>query len=359
MATLWVASRKGLFRADRRNGGWNLAGPPAFLGQPVSAFFRDGRDGTLLAALNLGHFGCKLHRSSDDGATWEELAAPAYPASDAADAPALVMIWSFAAGGADRPGLIWCGTLPGGLFRSTDRGESWELVEGLWNRPERARWFGGGYDHPGIHSILVDPRDSRKIALGVSCGGVWLTEDGGMSWQQGGQGLRADFLPPDQAYDPVSQDPHLIDACAADPDRVWCQHHNGVFVSSDRGRTFREVSQAARPAAFGFAVAAHPRDPGRAWFAPGVKDECRVPVDARLAVSRTSDGGASFEVLTEGLPSPSYDLIYRHALVCDDTGERLAMGSTTGNLWLSETGGDRWSLLSATLPPIAQVAFAP
>lgn len=359
MTALWVASRKGLFRFDRRNGAWTQAGPPAFLAQPVSAFFRDGRDGTLYAALQLGHFGCKLHRSSDHGTTWEELPAPAYPASDAPDAPALVMIWSFAAGGADQPGLIWCGTLPGGLFLSRDRGASWTLVESLWNRPERAKWFGGGYDHPGIHSILVDPRDSRKIALGVSCGGVWLTDDGGTSWQQGGRGLRADFLPPDQAHDPVSQDPHLIAACAAEPDRIWCQHHNGVFVSSDRGRAFHEVSEAARPAAFGFAVAAHPTDPDRAWFAPGVKDECRVPVDARLAVSRTSDGGRSFEVLTEGLPAPSYDLIYRHALVCDDTGERLAMGSTTGNLWLSESGGDRWSLLSATLPPIAQVAFAP
>ncbi len=38
----------------------------------------DRRDGTVYAALNLGHFGSKLHRSTDRGATWEELAVPSY-----------------------------------------------------------------------------------------------------------------------------------------------------------------------------------------------------------------------------------------------------------------------------------------
>ena len=39
-------------------------------------------------------------------------------------------------------------------------------------------------------------------------------------------------------------------------------------------------------------------------------------------------------------------------------GERLAMGSTSGSLWLSEDQGDRWRSLSTNLPPIACVRFA-
>jgi hypothetical protein len=93
---------------------------------------------------------------------------------------------------------------------------------------------------------------------------------------------------------------------------------------------------------------------------PAVKDECRVPVDQRLVVSRTRDRGKSFEVMSRGLPAPpSFDLVYRHGLNIDATGRRLAMGSTTGNLWTSEDGGECWTTLSGNLPPINQVRFAP
>jgi hypothetical protein len=318
----------------------------------------DPRDGAVYVALRLGHFGCKLHRSDDGGASWTELPAPAYPvAAEGDDGPTLDMIWTIAAGGRDAPGEVWAGTLPGGLFVSRDRGVSWSLVESLWERPERAEWFGGGYDHPGIHSVLVDPRDPNRLTVGISCGGIWKSDDRGASWRLAGKGLRAAFMPPERAYDQNIQDPHLVAACAADPDVVWCQHHNGLFRSTDGAESFAEI-EPPRPSGFGFAVAAHPADPLTAWFAPAAKDECRVPVDGRLVVTRTRDGGERFETLAEGLPAEaSYDLVYRHALVVDRDGTRLAIGSTTGNLWISDSGGERWEQLAGHLPPIAQVAF--
>jgi hypothetical protein len=91
---------------------------------------------------------------------------------------------------------------------------------------------------------------------------------------------------------------------------------------------------------------------------PGVKDECRVPTDGRLVVARTRDGARSFEVLRNGLPQEhAYDLIYRHALAVDDTGTRLAMGSTTGHLWVTEDSGDNWTMAAGHLPPISSVRF--
>jgi hypothetical protein len=153
------------------------------------------------------------------------------------------------------------------------------------------------------------------------------------------------------------QDVHRLVQCLAAPETMWVQHHNGVFRSIDGARSWQEVTT-IRPAKFGFAVAAHPHDPDTAWFVPGVKDECRVPVDARLVVARTTDGARSFEVLTEGLPqTQAYDLVYRHALSVDDTGSALAMGSTTGHLWVTENGGDAWSLVAGHLPPINCVRF--
>ncbi|MEM7446174.1 MAG: exo-alpha-sialidase [Pseudomonadota bacterium] len=354
---LHVATRKGLFVV--RPGSNQPVGQPSFLGDPVTAVLHDRRDGTLYAALNLGHFGRKLHRSTDGGASWAELPAPAFDKVEGKeDGPSVSLVWTLEAGGDEQPGRLWAGTIPGALFRSDDHGESWQLVRSLWDLPQRKNWFGGGYDDPGIHSILVDPRDSRRVECGVSCGGVTISEDDGASWRQTGHGFVADYVPPEQASEPSTQDPHRVQACSANPNVQWCQHHSSVYRSTDGGDNWTELTE-AKPSRFGFAVAAHPHDPETAWFVPGIKDERRVPVDGKLVVSRTRDGGKSFEILSNGLPTePSFDLIYRHALDIDDTGECLAMGSTTGNLWISENGGDEWRLVSNFLPPVYQVSFA-
>jgi len=358
-----IATRKGLFELVRDQHSWKI-GPCSFLAEPVTMTLFDRRDGTLYAALNLGHFGVKLHRRDKGATIWTEIAAPLYPPQpeDQKDDVEwkLKVIWSLAAGGNDEPGVLWAGTLPGGLFRSRDRGDSWELIRSLWDLPERKEWNGGGFEQPGIHSICVDPRDSRHVTLGVSCGGAWVTRDGGASWQLSAKGMRADYMPPELAYEQNAQDPHLIVQCDAAPDVLWCQHHNGIFRSTDGSATWEAIERGSKNLVsdFGFAVAVHPHDPATAWFVPGVKDEKRIPVNAALCVSRTRDGGKTFDALRNGLPQKDcYDLIYRHGLVVSDDGKTLLMGSTTGGLWVSENGGDAWLEISHTLPPIYAVRF--
>ena len=64
---LLVATRKGLFELRGGAGDLRIA-RRWFLGEPVTAVLRDPADGAIYAALDLGHFGAKLHRSDDDGA---------------------------------------------------------------------------------------------------------------------------------------------------------------------------------------------------------------------------------------------------------------------------------------------------
>ncbi len=356
----YLSTRKGLFELAHDGARWQL-GPVHFLGEPVTMALPDARDGSLYAALNLGHFGVKLHRRDPGSDAWTEIAAPSYPPKPAdSDDPVEwknKLVWSLAAGGPDQPGVLWAGTLPGGLFRSRDRGDSWELVRALWDVPQRRDWFGGGYDVPGIHSICVDPRDSRRVLAGVSCGGVWITEDGGDSWAIHATGMRADYMPPELNENEAVQDPHRIVRSAGSPDVLWCQHHNGMWRSTNGGRYWDEITDAPL-SRFGFAVAAHPTDGDTAWFVPGEADQRRVPVGAALAVTRTTDGGNSFTVLRAGLPQEHcYDLVYRHGLAVADDGRTLVMGSTTGGVWLSENGGDSWQTISMTLPPVYAVCF--
>lgn len=350
-----IATRKGLFAVDKQRGAWSLHAL-GFVADPVSMVLADPRDGAIHAALALGHFGVKMHRSTDAGATWEEMPAPALP-EGASDTLSVSLVWSLEGGGADRPGRLWAGTLPGALFRSDDAGSSWQLVESLWNEPRRPLWWGGGYDVPGIHSISVDPRDSDRLALCISVGGVWHSADAGRTWELGAKGMGADYLPPEQADDENQQDPHRMVRCPAAPDTLWVQHHCGIWKSTDGGRAWRGI-RSTEQGGFGFAVAVHPKDPETAWFVPAVADQRRVPKDERFVVTRTRDGGTTFETLDRGLPAePSWDLVYRHALDVTADGEGLIMGSTTGNLWVSENGGEAWQQISGHLPPIATVRW--
>lgn len=349
----WAATRKGLFELQRDGQGTWQVKRVSFLGEPVTMLLPPDGQGRMLAALNLGHFGVKLHASNDGGASWNEVTTPTYPEQpkDAAG-PAwkMVLVWALERVG----GAVWAGTIPGGLFRSADLGQSWQLVDTLWNRAERLGWFGGGYDAPGIHSICAHPGRPDEALLGISCGGVWVTRDGGRDWQLSAQGMVADFMPPEMAHDQNVQDAHRIQRCAGQPDVLWCQHHGGIWRSTDNAANWHEVK--APLSSFGFAVAVHPRDGDTAWFVPAVKDERRVPVDAALAVNRTRDGGKTFDTLRAGLPQRhAYDLIYRHGLDVGADGCTLMMGSTTGNVWASADAGESWQTVSLNLPPIVAV----
>jgi photosystem II stability/assembly factor-like uncharacterized protein len=165
----------------------------------------------------------------------------------------------------------------------------------------------------------------------------------------------ADFMPPERREDPNIQDPHRVVHCAANPEVLWCQHHGGIFRSANGGLKWDAIAN-PQPSAFGFAVAAHPLDPQRAWFVPAHSDGQRVAPDGRVLVTETRDGGATFSMHGEGLPQQdAYHLVYRHSLAASGDGKTLAMGSTTGGLWVSGDEGDTWRCISRDLPPIAVV----
>ena len=363
MHAMVISTRKGLFVAEPKGDRYEVV-RGSFIGDNVTLALVADR--TWYAALDHGHFGVKLHRSDDRGATWTEVATPQYPPQPEGQVEktpfgkelrwSTSKIWALATAN-DKDGALWCGTLPGGLFRSEDRGATWRLNEALWFHPSRKKWMGGGAEEPGIHSIQVHPRDPKTVSVGVSCGGVWRTRDGGATWENCAKGMRAAFMPPDREYDVDIQDVHMVVQCAMKPSLWWAQHHCGIYRSTDDAASWQEVKQAG-PSTFGFAVVVDPFDGDTAWFIPAIKDEKRIPVDGKLVVTRTRDGGKTFEVLSKGLPDKfAYDLVYRHGFSMAGDGT-LAFGSTTGNVFASRDRGDSWTAVSHHLPPVHAVTFA-
>ncbi len=382
-----VGTRKGVFFIEKLRSGWKprLAG---HAGGGANYVASDPFSGTIWAAMGHGHWGAKLSRSTDEGKTWTDAAqvkfprgarylSPPMPDETGPDGkPAAVTLkeatvqklWALAFGPGGR---VYVGTIPGGLFVSNDGGESFELNRPLWDHDSRGgdfwngrttgttHWFGtpaaeSGDFAPGIHSIVVDPRNPERVLVAISTAGVLETTDGGKSWRGRNRGMTNDYLPDPNAE--WGHDPHFITLCPGQPDFVWQQNHTGVFHSDDGAQTWRKVSQPEQGVHFGFPIAADAKHGGTAWVVPGKSDMQRMAIDGGLFVARTQDGGKSWEPLRNGLPQENaYDVVLRHSL--DQQDGKLAFGSTTGNLYVSEDRGESWQSVANNLPPIYSVRF--
>jgi photosystem II stability/assembly factor-like uncharacterized protein len=349
---LLVGSSKGLHVYDWHEGQWKMR-TTYFEGAPVNYIFIDKRNGTWWVTLNHSHWGIKLHRSTDRGQTWEEIPPPQYP-SDAllrnGQKASLRKIWSMAAGGPHEPEVLYLGTEPGGLFKSSDGGQTFQLMEDLWNHPSRMDyWFGAGRDYPFIHSIIIDPSDSQHIYIAVSCAGVFESKDGGITWEIRNQGLKAAYLPNPTAE--LGHDPHLLLQSPVDHQVLWQQNHCGIYISEDGGLQWKEVSGQEGFPHYGFALAIDESNPRKAWVIPAVSDEKRIAVDQALCVCHTDNGGKTWSALREGLPQAHcFDIVFRHALA--KKGPIMAFGTTTGNVFWSADEGAQWNCLTNYLPRI-------
>ncbi|WP_424846725.1 WD40/YVTN/BNR-like repeat-containing protein [Streptomyces sp. SAI-129] len=353
---LAVGTRKGLFIGRRRGGTWEFDESPYFNAQAVYSVALDTRGDTprLLAGGDSAHWGPSVFHSDDLGRTWTEPATPAvkFPKETGAS---LERVWQLHPAAAE-PDVVYAGTEPAALYRSEDRGESFELVRPLWEHPTRSKWVPGGGGE-GLHTILTDRRDPRSVTVAVSTAGVFRTVDGGASWAPSNSGVSAVFLPdPDPEF---GQCVHKVARDAATPDRLYLQNHWGVYRSDDAGGHWTDIGEGL-PSTFGFAVAAHPHRGDTAYVFPINADADRVPADHRCRVFRTSDAGKSWEPLSAGLPQEDhYGTVLRDALSTDDADRAgVYFGNRNGEVFASADDGDSWRQLASHLPDVLCVRAA-
>lgn len=358
MLKILLGTAKGLVILEKQQK-WTIV-KVDFLGFPISFVYVDERTNTWWIALAHRHWGPKLHRSVDQGETWEIVDLPQYPEGaqlNNGQRATLKKMWCMQQAGENKPNGLWLGTEPGGLFYSADNGQHFELVQGLWDHPSRSnamQWFGAGRNHPFIHSIVVDPGNNDHTYVAVSCAGIFETYDSGTSWQPRNQGLVAAYLPNPQAE--VGHDPHLLLQCAVDTKVLWQQNHCGVFRSNNGGQDWNNISDKAGFANYGFGLAIDPNDSKRAWVIPAISDEMRVAKDLALVVSYTGDAGQSWQALRQGLPQENcFDIVFRHAFQYFDS--QLVFGTNNGNLYWSEDEGESWSKIASNLARIDTVCM--
>lgn len=344
-----VCTRKAVHLVQRKGTAWKIL-KSHFEGVKASAAYFDKAKKKIWVGLNHGHWGPKLHVSSDGGKTFTEIAVPKFPEGSG---DALKDIWVIKR---DHGGRLFVGVEPATLFYSDDEGATWTLCADLDKKRKDDKWFSGGTDGSCVHSIVFDPRKPERIGIGISIAGFLVSDDRGKTWRYANKGLRADYMP-----DPTSdtaQDAHFVVNSPSNPDVIWQQNHCGIFKSENFGETWIDLSKAkGLVSAFGWGIAVDEADPLEAYTIPALSDAVRVPVKHRLVVQKTVNGGKTWKPLTKGLPDDNcYDIVYRNAFV--KSGKNLFFGSTTGNVYFSGNKGDSWKKLPWQLAPIFAVEIA-
>jgi photosystem II stability/assembly factor-like uncharacterized protein len=351
-AMLLIGTRKGLFTARSADGRakWEVSAVQL----PMNAVYAVGIDARsdplrLFASADSPHWGPGIFYSDDRGASWQEPAkAPvAFPADAGA---AVARVWQIQPGTQAEPEVVYAGTEPSALFRSTDRGVTFELVRGLWDHPHRAQWQPGGGGQ-AIHTVLPHPDDPARMLVAMSAGGAYRTTDGGQSWQPANRGVRAHFML-DQ-YPEFGQCVHKIALNGAAPDRLFMQNHGGVYRSDDWGGQWVSIADGL-PSDFGFAVAVHPARPGTVYLFPLEADMLRFPPEGRCRVYRSDDAGNSWCAFSDGLPTQGFWAAVMRDALCTDSGDPAGIyfGTRSGEVYASADDGETWTLAAAHLPDV-------
>lgn len=349
-----VGTTKGLWllRSSGRSS-WTVDGPHLFMNSVAGcAIDTRGGDVRVLAGASSSHWGPGMSWSDDVGATWTESETGIHFADDA-DA-SVEAVWQIRPDPLD-DSVVWAGTQPSALWKSSDRGETFSLVRGLWEHPHRPTWEPGGGGQ-ALHTILPHPSDASRVMVAMSTGGVYVTSDGGSSWSPSNTGIRVAGRPGE--YAEYGQCVHKVARDPVDADVLFAQNHGGVYRSSDGGSTWDSITDGL-PADFGFPVVSHPLRSGTAWVLPLQADSHRVPPDASLAVWRTSDAGESWTRSSTGLPSDFYSVVLRDAMTSDDADPAgVYFGTRTGSVYASADEGSTWSEIVRNLPDVLCVRAA-
>jgi len=314
-ATLFLATTvDGLARAEKQpDASWQITHP--LPGEDARSLAFDPHQPDVVLC---GTQGNGLFRSDDKGKTWQP-------------AGLRGQIVKSIAFDNNSPNIIYAGLKPPMVWKSVDYGATWEEMLGFQDIPSLSSWSSPA-EPPGtayVHDMAVSPTNPNIVIAGIEFGAVVRSIDAGETWSD-----------------------HRIDAIE-DCHTLIFHHSNGMIayegggtgggaISEDRGNTWFQPTKGLERR-YGWAVAADPEDP-LTWYLSAAHGPNRAHgrgnADARLY--RTVDGGRWQDLTVNGLPTEQI----AYALLTDvHTAGHLYAVLSNGDVWFSSDYGDSWQQL--------------
>jgi photosystem II stability/assembly factor-like uncharacterized protein len=360
---LLVGTRKGAFilTADGRREKWEVSGPH-FGGWEVYHLKGSPVDPErIYASQSSGWSGQIIQRSNDGGKTWDtvgnkfiyEGVAGTHQWYDGTPHPwEFKRVWHLEPSLND-PEMVYAGIEDAALFVTKDGGLSWQELSGLRGHGSGPAWQPGA-GGMCLHTIILDPSNAERIYIAISAAGAFRSDDGGKNWTPINRGLYSKYIP-----NPTAEVGHCVHHVAMHPGRpgvLFMQKHWDVMRSDNAGDSWREIS-GNLPSDFGFVIDVHAHEPETIYVVPIKSDAEHFPPDGKLRVYRSKSGGMEWEALTNGLPQTDcYVNVLRDAMSVDRLDEcGVYFGTTGGQVYASADAGETWTPIVRDLPAVLSV----
>lgn len=333
--TVLVGTVDGVARIERNGAGWSLT-QRSLRDHHIHALLFEAESGTWFAGVQHGG----IFASTDGGTTWERRDAGltednVYSLSKAALAPST--------GSGQAKVRLFAGTEPAKLFVSDDLGRSWSEKPHFRSDVDTSGWTFPGEPHVAhLKHINFAPGDPHTIFGSVEVGGLFRSTDDGESWAE---------------ITGVYADVHRCVIDAKHPERMFVTGGMGLWVTTDGGDTWSNpYSKGSEPGGYPDQLVFAPSDPRFMIITAGQEspNSWRKEHTAHTRISRSRDGGGTWEVLSGGLEDKFQHAV--EAMCLEETGGtvRIFAATTGGDVLLSEDGGDTWTTIVSDLAPISK-----
>jgi photosystem II stability/assembly factor-like uncharacterized protein len=313
-----VGTDSGIYRFSQEGGAWLPQGS-ALEGISVFALASDpttpGR--VVAGARQVGIF-----ESFDSGATWEQTAFDLDP-------------WSVDVA-AD--GTAYAGTRPSAVYHRPPGGE-WGPLNTLEDQPAYGSWTFPTAPHlPNIRDLAFSPRDDRTMYAAVEVGGLLVSTNGGVTWDNFREG--------------VHQDIHSITVAPGEEDVIYAATGRGFYRSFNGGRQWEPAGEGLS-GLYLVPIVANTADPHTLVTAStnGRPRYWRTrDSGAESVILRSTDGGSRWAPAMGGLPEQLVGAV--EGLAVDRANsDALYAASQDGHVYASDSFGDEWVEVASGLPP--------